>query len=145
MVGLPPEFSPSGPSTNGDCMNYYEKLKDPRWQKKRLEVLEFADWSCELCGDSESELHVHHKQYIKGREPWEYDVQQLVSLCKSCHAERHALGSDFLTIVTSYANYCGSRDRDACAHLLAGFLRLYVPLEGLPQYLKEAYQRGAEI
>jgi len=29
---------------------YGEKLKDPRWQKKRLGLLEKADWTCLFCG-----------------------------------------------------------------------------------------------
>jgi hypothetical protein len=32
---------------------YYLKLRDPRWQKKRLEVFELAAFKCELCNDTE--------------------------------------------------------------------------------------------
>jgi len=65
--------------------SYAEKLKDPRWQKKRLEVLEAAGWECHSCGDRENELHVHHNEYISGREPWEYETQQFSVLCVPCH------------------------------------------------------------
>jgi len=41
-------------------MNYADKLKDPRWQKKRLKIMERANWECESCGDSEKTLHIHH-------------------------------------------------------------------------------------
>ena len=61
---------------------YAEQLLDPRWQKKRLEVLDYADFACEICGDDESTLHVHHKHYIRGRKVWEYDNEQLVCLCR---------------------------------------------------------------
>lgn len=44
--------------------SYSEKLKDPRWQKKRLEVMESNEFCCEMCGDNESTLHVHHKEYL---------------------------------------------------------------------------------
>ena len=27
-----------------------EQLLDPRWQKKRLEVLDYSNFSCEICG-----------------------------------------------------------------------------------------------
>jgi hypothetical protein len=37
-------------------MKYSDKLKDPRWQKKRLEVFERDGWCCQCCGDSESPL-----------------------------------------------------------------------------------------
>jgi 5-methylcytosine-specific restriction endonuclease McrA len=64
---------------------YTDKLRDPRWQKKRLEVFQRDDFKCRLCNDSETELHVHHLEYIKGREPWEYDVDWFETLCKYCH------------------------------------------------------------
>ncbi|KKM74490.1 hypothetical protein LCGC14_1399860 [marine sediment metagenome] len=65
--------------------SYFEKLKDPRWQKKRLEVLQAANFECTQCGDSESTLHVHHLVYRRGRDPWEYPAKALVCLCEDCH------------------------------------------------------------
>lgn len=65
---------------------YSEKLKDPRWQKKRLEVLERDEFTCQKCADKETELHVHHKAYKFGIQPWEYDLNNLETLCKRCHA-----------------------------------------------------------
>jgi len=67
--------------------SYYEKLKDPRWQKKRLEILERADFCCEDCGDEESTLHVHHGYYEKGLDPWDYANNTLWCLCEGCHFE----------------------------------------------------------
>lgn len=64
---------------------YSEKLKDPRWQKKRLEVLQRDSFACQLCGDAETELHVHHQSYIKGRQPWEYELANFSAYCKHCH------------------------------------------------------------
>lgn len=64
---------------------YSEKLKDPRWQKKRLEVLQRDNFTCQLCGDAETELHVHHHSYVKGRQPWEYELTNVVTYCKHCH------------------------------------------------------------
>lgn len=66
-------------------MNYAEKLKDPRWQKKRLEVLERERWTCQVCGDKESTLNVHHNYYIIGKNPWEYRDGAFVVLCDLCH------------------------------------------------------------
>jgi hypothetical protein len=68
---------------------YRELLRDPRWQKKRLETLESAAWACERCMDSESTLHVHHKRYVKGRMPWEYARWELAVLCETCHEVEH--------------------------------------------------------
>ena len=47
-------------------MEYAEKLKDPRWQKKRLEILERDAWVCQKCFDTKSTLHVHHRIYNGG-------------------------------------------------------------------------------
>jgi len=71
-------------------MNYLEKLKDPRWQKKRLEVLEKSNFACDNCEDDKSTLHVHHHYYIKGNEPWEYDLFELGCLCDKCHSIQHS-------------------------------------------------------
>jgi 5-methylcytosine-specific restriction endonuclease McrA len=64
-------------------MTYSEKLRDPRWQKKRLEILNRDDFTCTICGDSKSTLHVHHKAYIG--DPWEADNEKLSTVCENCH------------------------------------------------------------
>lgn len=64
---------------------YSQKLLDPRWQKKRLEVLQRDNWTCQLCLDTENTLHVHHRCYEKGRDPWDIDSKHLVTLCAACH------------------------------------------------------------
>lgn len=68
-------------------MSYLDKLRDPRWQKLRLKILERDEWACRFCGDSESTLNVHHKWYIPDREPWEYPEDSLLTLCEDCHAQ----------------------------------------------------------
>lgn len=64
---------------------YAQKLKDPRWQKVRLQVMQRDCFSCSLCGDEESTLFVHHGFYQYGIEPWEYPLESLHTLCESCH------------------------------------------------------------
>lgn len=68
--------------------DYAQKLKDPRWQKKRLEILERDNWTCQLCGDKKSTLFVHHRDYLRDREPWDYPGDLLVTLCEYCHVEQ---------------------------------------------------------
>jgi len=74
---------------------YSEKLRDPRWQKLRLKVLERDDWTCQSCHDTTSPLNVHHKEYGTGKEPWDYAIDNFVTLCDACHArernERYGL------------------------------------------------------
>ena len=44
-------------------MTYKEKLLDPRWQKKRLEILNRDNFTCQCCGDDKKTLNIHHKYY----------------------------------------------------------------------------------
>lgn len=69
-----------------DERSYKDKLLDPRWQKKRLRILERDKWACRCCGDKESTLHVHHVHYDPRAEgPWDYADTSLVTLCAECH------------------------------------------------------------
>lgn len=68
-------------------MDYKEKLLDPRWQKKRLEVLSREDFTCEVCKSTTKTLHVHHKTYVYGKDPWDYDELNFQVLCVDCHQE----------------------------------------------------------
>lgn len=70
---------------------YAEKLKHPRWQKKRLQILDAAGWQCEDCNASEKSLSVHHCYYLPDTEPWEYTRDLLMSLCDECHVRRQNL------------------------------------------------------
>lgn len=64
---------------------YSEKLKDPRWQKKRLEIMNRDEFSCQMCMDKDTTLNVHHFAYKQGCEPWEYDNGMLITYCENCH------------------------------------------------------------
>lgn len=68
-------------------MTYSEKLKHPKWQKKRLEILSRDKFTCKLCRDKETMLHVHHKEYWKNTEPWDYPNTNFITLCRHCHEE----------------------------------------------------------
>ncbi len=71
--------------SNNSSIPYSEKLKDPRWQKKRLEILERDGWKCRSCGEKERTLHVHHIFYFPKKEPWEIHNGFLISFCEDCH------------------------------------------------------------
>lgn len=75
-------------------MTYSEKLRDPRWQKKRLLILERDEFTCRSCGNSSKTLHVHHLSYIKGNSPWEYPDKNLLTLCEVCHEVYHSIEKD---------------------------------------------------
>lgn len=69
---------------------YSELLRDPRWQRTRLEIMERENFTCQECGAADKTLNVHHTYYAKGRAPWEYELESLHCLCENCHAARHA-------------------------------------------------------
>ena len=81
------------PSQTADN-SYLEKLKDPRWQKKRLEIFQRDEWRCQKCFDTTETLVVHHRLYLPNHEPWEYSNELLTTLCQSCHDEEtHSMSS----------------------------------------------------
>lgn len=98
---------------------YAEKLKDPRWQKRRLEIMGRDEFTCQKCFDSQSTLMVHHRYYIWTREPWDYPDDLLVTLCGDCHNEEHAHqapASDLVKVLQ-----CNGFFNDAIADLVAAF------------------------
>lgn len=66
-------------------LSYADKLRDPRWQRKRLEILQRDGWTCQRCGTKIKTLVVHHRVYTEGKEPWEENNEHLTTLCELCH------------------------------------------------------------
>ena len=67
-------------------MSYKEYLQTGEWQSKRKTALKDADNKCQLCSVGDTELHVHHKTYERRGEELPED---LIVLCKKCHAKQH--------------------------------------------------------
>jgi hypothetical protein len=118
---------------------YSEKLRDPRWQKKRLEVLESAGWECECCKSGTKTLHVHHKQYIKGREPWEYESTNFEALCEDCHADAH----ESKELINAILAGLPSAMWTGAASLLAGWAGDYISGTGLSERSCDAHSEEA--
>ena len=72
-------------------MKYADKLKDPKWQKKRLEIFERDGWKCTQCQSSTKTLMVHHLEYRNACEPWDYPNECLSTYCEDCHKVDHKL------------------------------------------------------
>ena len=64
---------------------YTEQLRDPRWQKRRLQILLRDNFQCRKCGSHDKTLSVHHGEYNGA--PWETPADKLVTLCDECHPE----------------------------------------------------------
>jgi len=62
---------------------YANKLLDPRWQKKRLQILERDNWACQSCASTKNTLHVHHTKYAN--QPWDIHNDLLITYCDKCH------------------------------------------------------------
>jgi len=69
-------------------MNYIKDLEDYRWIRKRNQILKRDNFTCQLC-ESKIKLVVHHKKYISGRRPWQYNNKHLITLCNECHKKEH--------------------------------------------------------
>ncbi|HRQ17741.1 MAG TPA: hypothetical protein PL085_11740 [Agriterribacter sp.] len=64
---------------------YSKALADPRWQRKKTEILLRDNFTCKCCGDTTTQLEVHHVEYFAGKQPWEYPDEMLLTTCHSCH------------------------------------------------------------
>jgi ssDNA-binding Zn-finger/Zn-ribbon topoisomerase 1 len=67
--------------------------RDPRWQRKRLEIMKRDGFRCVACGDANSTLNVHHGRYESESfppAPWKTADEYMQTLCEKCHT---ALGN----------------------------------------------------
>lgn len=68
---------------------YSQQLQSTSWKLKAENIRIRDGHKCRLCGGKGIQLDVHHIRYIAGREPWEYDDGDLVTLCHKCHEKLH--------------------------------------------------------
>ncbi len=67
---------------------FFAQYKDPRWQKKRLKIMERDNFKCTSCQTPDKTLNVHHcVTYRKNTKPWEYEDEELITLCEDCHKQ----------------------------------------------------------
>lgn len=85
-------------------VTYSDKLKDPRWQRKRLEIFQRDNFTCRLCADATTELQVHHQQY-KGANPWDADNEFLITLCCDCHGWVESKKKTPLALYKAHVNW----------------------------------------
>lgn len=79
---------------------YWELLRDPRWQKVRLHVMEREAFACQYCGDTSTTLNVHHTFYRTGADPWDYPMDSLECLCEPCHERAEEDRLKFLILLS---------------------------------------------
>ena len=93
--------------------------RDPRWQRKRLEIMQRDGFKCVACGDSNSTLNVHHGVYDSESfppAPWKTPDRYLQTLCEPCHCAlgKHKKGGlmyerdgDCLLLLVIHCPVCG--------------------------------------
>lgn len=81
-------------------VEYREYIQSDRWDKKRRKRLKKDNYTCVDCGERDRPLDVHHLSYDRlGNER----MDDLVSLCRKCHNERHEKGEIFF----NFCRTCG--------------------------------------
>ena len=65
-------------------------LQTKRWKDKRILVLERDNNQCQKCGSTDN-LHVHHLTYKHWRNE---ELEELITLCSSCHSSIHNKGGN---------------------------------------------------
>lgn len=71
---------------------YSEKLRDSRWYDFRQMAFSRHGEYCQCCGqdtDFSKGIHVHHRRYISGLDPWQYEMNDVMVVCGFCHEEIH--------------------------------------------------------
>lgn len=81
-------------------MGYWTELKTDEWAIKRAIILD-RDKVCTKCS-VDSRLRIHHLRYIEGRKAWEYEDNDLITVCDKCHLEIHNLPPNKLYSIDGY-------------------------------------------
>lgn len=90
-------FGGGWPESFWGLMKYADLLKMPEWRDRRSDYVgrlsEKPSWPgceyCENCYEILGSHHLHHRRYISGRLPWEYEDTDLMLLCEVCHKHVH--------------------------------------------------------
>lgn len=101
---------------------YSDKLKDPRWQKKRLDILNRDEFTCRFCSTDDKPLHVHHIHY-ESFNPWETRDSLLITLCEECHENETILMKGATQDLVNIIKSCGFTGDDF-VNLIDGFWNL---------------------
>jgi len=103
---------------------YLAQYRLREWRDLREQIFKLDSYTCQQCFRGRADgviLQVHHKNYFKGRKPWDYPLGMLETICKSCHAAEHGiiaprkgweyLGCDDLGGLDGHCDLCGTEIR----------------------------------
>ena len=120
--------------------SYRSQYLDPRWQKKRLKVMESTGFKCENCQSETNTLNVHHKQYIPNRDIWDYRLNQFLVLCEGCHEAYHS-EFDWLNEVIGSVDP-RTLSRKGMAAFLAGWGSVEIDLDEFSDLHQHIFRQG---
>lgn len=83
MFGMRKNTRNNKPSTSREVQPELRKL-----------VLERDDWTCQKCSKTNIELHCHHIDPVVNNPIESADVDNCITLCKTCHTEIHKLNKN---------------------------------------------------
>lgn len=76
---------------------YETLLQSDYWKGYSYSLIKERNFTCEDCGRSfpnmRNMLQVHHLVY-RDANPWSYNPEELIVLCKECHQKRHGIHPD---------------------------------------------------
>lgn len=114
---------------------YSELLSDPRWQKKRLEVMERDNFTCQHCGCTDRKLNIHHKYYMDKHNPWDYPLNAFITLCDKCHHNEHNDEEiPYLLFELNKLGFTYKMIEDILRGILVKLVHLDLPISDIQQY-----------
>jgi len=87
-------------------MSYLEQLKNPIWQRKRLEIMQRDNFTCQRCLSKDKTLNVHHITYAKNKKAWEYSDSNYITFCEDCHKLEHDINGCFNVSFIRFTDKC---------------------------------------
>jgi len=87
---LPMFLLPGWNGTNMGQMTYLAQLRHPKWQRKRLEVLQRDGWIVRAAQKGDYAVYADGSKAPIVTGAWEYSGDDLTSLCEDCHELTHA-------------------------------------------------------
>jgi len=86
-----------------DMADFADKFEDPRWKRKRDDLLSRRNYECEDCGELHRDAQVHICYYTKGRKLWEYPDRAYKCYCPRHRIMRQRVEDDLKEILADFS------------------------------------------
>jgi len=107
----------NNPNWNGGQSSvYYGK----NWEEQRMKAIERDDYTCQVCGETEELLQVHHLTPFKEFDNYEQanKIENLETLCATCHGkiEMGPIVDRIISAAEEVHNHLGSGHTESTYH-----------------------------